>query len=75
LPLVYGNSPEYRLKRQLLSSSCFTRDEVLYGYKEDQESEKEQEEPINDNELKKSQSWILTCKKHHCHHNTKEEKC
>ena len=50
LPLVYGNSPEYGLKRQLLSSSCFTRDEALYGYKEDQENKKEQEEPIKDNE-------------------------
>jgi hypothetical protein len=50
LSLVYGNSPEYGLKRQHLSSSCFTRDEVLYGYKEDQENKKEQEEPIKDNE-------------------------
>jgi hypothetical protein len=50
LSLVYGNSPEYGLKRQLMSSSCFTRDEVLYGYKDDQENKKEHEEPINDNE-------------------------
>ena len=50
LSLVYGNSPEYGLKRQLMSSSCFTRDEALYGYKEDQENKKEQEEPIKDNE-------------------------
>jgi hypothetical protein len=50
LSLVYGNSPEYGLKRQLLSSSCFTRDEVLYRYKEDQENKKEQEETITDNE-------------------------
>ncbi len=50
LSLVYGNSPEYGLKRQLLSSSCFTRDEALYGYKEDKENKKEQEEPITDNE-------------------------
>ncbi len=50
LSLVHGNSPEYGLKRQLLSSSCFTRDEVLYGYKEDQEIKKEQEELIKDNE-------------------------
>ncbi len=50
LYLVYGNSPEYGLKRQLMSSSCFTRDEGLYGYEEDQENKKEQEEPIKDNE-------------------------
>jgi hypothetical protein len=50
LSLVYGDSPEYGLKRQLLSSSCFTRDEALYGYKEDQENKKEQEELIKDNE-------------------------
>jgi hypothetical protein len=50
LSLVYGDSPEYGLKIQLLSSSCFTRDEALYGYEEDQESKKEQEEPIKDNE-------------------------
>jgi hypothetical protein len=49
LSLVYGDSPEYGLKRQLLSSSWFTRDEVLYGYEEDQENKKEQEEPIKDN--------------------------
>jgi hypothetical protein len=48
--LVYGDSPEYGLKRQLMSGSCFTRDEALYGYEEDQENEKEQEEPIKDNE-------------------------
>ncbi len=51
LSLVYGNSPEYGLKRQLMSSFCFTRDEALYGYKEDQENKKEQEEPIKDNEF------------------------
>jgi hypothetical protein len=28
LSLLYGNSPEYGLKRQLMSSSCFTRDEA-----------------------------------------------
>ncbi len=50
LSLVYGNFPEYGLKRQLLSRSCFTRDEALYGYNEDQENKKEQEEPIKDNE-------------------------
>ncbi len=50
LSLVYGDSPEYGLKRQLMSSSCFTRYEALYGYKEDQENKKEQEEPIKDNE-------------------------
>ncbi len=50
LSLVYGNSPEYGLRRQLMSSSCFTRNEALYGYKEDQENKKEQEEPIKDNE-------------------------
>jgi hypothetical protein len=51
LSLVYGDSPEYGLKRQLLSSSCFARDEVLIGYEEDQENKKEQEEPIKDNEF------------------------
>ena len=50
LSLVYNNSSEYGLKRQLLSSSCFTSNETLCGYKEDQENEKEQEEPITDNE-------------------------
>jgi hypothetical protein len=50
LSLVYCNSPEYGLKRQLLSSSCFTRDEALYGYEEDQENKKEQDKPIKDNE-------------------------
>ncbi len=45
-----GNSPEYGLKRQLMSSSCFTRNEALYGYEEDQENKKEQEELIKDNE-------------------------
>jgi hypothetical protein len=50
LSLVYGNSPEYGLKRQLKSSSCFTSNEALYGYKEDQENKKEQEELITDNE-------------------------
>ncbi len=49
LSLVYGDSPEYRLKRQLISNSCFTRDEALYGYKEDQENKVEQEELIKDN--------------------------
>jgi hypothetical protein len=46
LSLVYGNSSEYGLKRQLLSSSCFTSNEALYGYEEDQENKKEEEEPI-----------------------------
>jgi hypothetical protein len=50
LSLVYGDSSEYGLKRHLMSSSCFTSNEVLYGYKEDQENEKEQEEPITNNE-------------------------
>jgi hypothetical protein len=75
LSLVYGNSPEYGLKRHLSLSSCFTRDEVLYGYKEDQENKKQQEEPIKDNKSEEDSVLILTCKKHHCHHNTKEEKC
>jgi hypothetical protein len=50
LSLVYNNSSENGLKRQLMSSSCFTSNEALYGYKEDQENEKEQEELITDNE-------------------------
>ncbi len=33
-----------------MSSSCFTGNEVLNGYKEDEENEKEQEEPITDND-------------------------
>ncbi len=51
LSLVYGNSPEYGLKRQLMSSSFFSRDEALYGYKEYQENKWEQKELIKDNEL------------------------
>ncbi len=50
LSLVYGDSSEYELKRQLMSSSWFTSNEVLYGYEEDQENKKEQEEPITNNE-------------------------
>jgi hypothetical protein len=50
LSLVYNNFSEYGLKRQLLSSSSFTSNKALYGYKEDQENKKKQEEPITDNE-------------------------
>jgi hypothetical protein len=50
LSIVYGDSPEYGLKRQLMYSSCFTRDEALYGYEENQKNKKEQEEPIKGNE-------------------------
>jgi hypothetical protein len=75
LSLVYGNSPEYGLKRQLLSSSCLTRDEALYGYDEDQENKKEQKEPIKDNESEEESVLDFNTQKHHCHHNTKEEKC
>ncbi len=50
LSLVYNNSFEYGLKRQLLSSSCFTSKKALYGNEEDQENKKEQEELITDNE-------------------------
>ncbi len=41
LSLIFSNSPEYGLKRQLISSSCCPRSE-LYGYEEDQGNEKEQ---------------------------------
>jgi hypothetical protein len=38
LSLVFGDSPEYGLMRQPMSSSCFTKDaEALCGYEEDQE--------------------------------------
>jgi hypothetical protein len=50
LSCVYDNSSEYGLKRQIMSSFCFTSDEALYGFKEDQANKKEQEEPITDNE-------------------------
>ncbi len=48
LSLMFGNAPEYRLKRQLISSSCCPQSE-LYGYEEDQGNKKEQEELIDDN--------------------------
>jgi hypothetical protein len=49
LSQLFGNSPEYGLKRQLISSSCCPRSE-LYGYEEDQGNKKDQEELIDDNE-------------------------
>jgi hypothetical protein len=49
LSLIFGNSPKYGLKRQLISSSCCPLSES-YGYEEDQGNEKEQEELIDDNE-------------------------
>jgi hypothetical protein len=75
LSLVYNNSSEYGLKRQLMSSSCFTHNDVLYGYKEDQEKKRSKKNRSQIMNLKESQSWILTRKKHHCHHKTKAEKC
>ena len=39
LSLMFGNSPEYGLKRQLISSSCCPQSE-LYGYEEDQGNRK-----------------------------------
>ncbi len=51
LSLMFGNSHEYGLKRQLISSSCFPWSE-LYGYEEDQSNKKEHEELIDDNESK-----------------------
>ncbi len=45
---MFGDSPEYGLKRQLISSSCCPRSES-YGYEEDQGNKKEQEELIDDN--------------------------
>jgi hypothetical protein len=63
LSLVYGDFPEYELMRQLLSNSCFTRDEALYGYKEDQENKKEQEEPIKDNESEDESDLDLNMQK------------
>jgi hypothetical protein len=58
LSLVYGNSPEYGLKRQHMSSSCFTRDEALYGYKEYQENKKSKKNQSKIMNLNMSQSWI-----------------
>jgi hypothetical protein len=49
LSLMFDNSPEYGLKRQLVSSSCGPWSES-YGYEEDQGNKKEQEELIGDNE-------------------------
>ncbi len=49
LSLMFGNSSEYGLKRQLISSSCCPRTES-YGYEEDQGNNKEQEELIDDNQ-------------------------
>jgi hypothetical protein len=49
LSLMFGDSLEFGLKRQLISSSCCPRSE-LYGYKEDQGNKKEQEELTDDNE-------------------------
>jgi hypothetical protein len=46
---MFGNSPEYGLKRQLISSSCYPQSE-LYGNEEDQGNKKEQEELIDDDE-------------------------
>ncbi len=58
-----------------MSSSCFTSDEALYGYKEDQKNEKEQEELITDNESEEESVLDFNTEKHHFHHNTKEERC
>jgi hypothetical protein len=63
LSLVYGNSSEYGLKKQLKSSSCFASNEALYGYKEDQENEKEQEEPITDNESEEEPVLVFNTQK------------
>jgi hypothetical protein len=49
LSLMFSNSPDYGLKRQLKSSSCCPWSES-YGYEEDQGNEKEQEELMDDNE-------------------------
>jgi hypothetical protein len=46
---MFGNSPEYGLKRKLTSSSCCPRSES-YDYEEDQGNKKEQEELIDKNE-------------------------
>jgi hypothetical protein len=50
LSLMFGDSPAYGLKRQLISSSCCPGLES-YGYEEDQGYKREQEELINDNEF------------------------
>jgi hypothetical protein len=50
LSLMFKDSPEYGLKRQLISSSCCPRSE-LYGYEEDQGYKGEQEKLIDDNEF------------------------
>ncbi len=54
---MFGNSPEYGLKRQLVSRSCCPRSE-LYGYEENQGKKKEQEELIDDNESEDELVWI-----------------
>jgi hypothetical protein len=46
---MFGNFPEYGLKRKLISSSSCPRSE-FYGYEEDQGNKKEQEKLIDDNE-------------------------
>jgi hypothetical protein len=48
---MFGDSPspDYGLKRQLISSFCCPLSE-LYGYEEDQGNEMEQEKLIDDNE-------------------------
>jgi hypothetical protein len=49
LSLMFGDSPEYGLKRQLISSSCCPWSEP-YGYEKDQGNKKVREALIDDNE-------------------------
>jgi hypothetical protein len=58
LSLMFGVSPAYGLKRQLISSSWFTNNDALYGYEEDQGNKKEQEAPIKDNESRDEPSVV-----------------
>jgi hypothetical protein len=50
LSLMFGDSLEYGLKRQFISSSCCPRSES-YGYEEDQGNKKEQKVLIGDHEF------------------------
>ena len=58
LSLMFGGSPEYGLRRQLTSSSCFTNDDALYGYEEDQGNNQEQKAPIKGDEIEDEPSTV-----------------
>jgi len=46
LSLVYGETDEFGIKRQLMSSSCFEKDKAYYAYEEGQEDESDSKEVI-----------------------------